>query len=75
MPHLRTQTPKLDAWRIAEREVEAAEREFRDSGFDLAPTDREKICAQLAALKEARARARQAWREATEEEKEIARRS
>lgn len=68
-------TPKLDAWRMAEREVESAERQFQDSGFDIGPSDREKICSQLAALKAARAKARQAWREATEEEADLAGRS
>lgn len=68
-------TPKFEAWRMAEREVESAERQFRDSGFDIGLEDREKICSQLAALKAARARARQAWREATEEEADPASRS
>jgi hypothetical protein len=53
---------------MAEREVESAERQFRDSGFDIGLGDREKICGQLAALKAARARARQAWLDASEEE-------
>jgi hypothetical protein len=60
---------------MAEREVAIAESEFRDSGFDIGPDDREKICSQLAALKAARARARQAWREAVEEEAESTGRS
>jgi hypothetical protein len=68
-------TPKYEAWRIAERDVESAERQFRDSGFDIGLEDREKICGQLAALKAARARAREAWREATEEETGSASRS
>lgn len=63
-----TSTPKLNAWMLAEQDVEMAEREFRESGFDIAPTDREKITDQLAALKEARARARQAWRDAAFED-------
>lgn len=62
-----TRSPKLEAWRLAEREVLSAELEFRNSGFDIGPADREKITNQLAALKEARARARQAWREAEDE--------
>lgn len=61
-------TPKLTAWMLAEREVEVAEREFRESGFDIGPADREKICGQLSTLKEARARARQAWRDASIED-------
>jgi hypothetical protein len=68
-------TPKYEAWKVAEREVESAERQFRDSGFDIGLEDREKICSQLAALKAARARARLTWREASEEEAELASRS
>lgn len=59
-------TPKLNAWMLAEQDVEVAEREFRESGFDISLTDREKICSRLTTLKEARARAREAWRTATE---------
>ena len=68
-------TPKFEAWRLAERELEAAESRFRDSGFDIGLDDREKICSQLAALKAARARVRQAWREAFEEDAASASRS
>ncbi len=67
-----TRSPKIEAWRLAEQELEAAESQFRDSGFDIGLDDRDKICSQLAALKAARARVRQAWREAFEEDEAAA---
>lgn len=53
---MRTPLSKFKDWKAAEAELADIERSFKSLSAHLAPTDRERVTQQLAALKAARLR-------------------
>ncbi len=60
-------SPKFHAWKKAEAELADIERAFKALADDLAPSDRERVTQQLAALKAARLRVRLLFEEVMKE--------
>jgi hypothetical protein len=60
-------SPKFHAWKKAETELADIERAFKALADDLAPSDRERVTRQLAALRVARLRVRLLFEEVMKE--------